>query len=149
MIRKANIQDVKRLQKLIKFYAERDEMLPRSLNELYENIRDFFVFERNKKIIGCCALHVCWQDLGEIKSLAVSKSEQGTGIGRRLLLSCLKEAEELKLKKIFALTYKPLYFRKFGFREIEKANLPHKIWIDCIKCVKFPDCAEIALIKEL
>ncbi len=149
MIRKANIQDVKHLQKLIKFYAERDEMLPRSLNELYENIRDFFIFEQNKKIIGCCALHVCWQDLGEIKSLAVLKSEHGKEIGKRLLLACLKEARTLRLKKIFALTYKPLYFEKFGFLEIEKALLPHKIWIDCIKCVKFPDCNEVALIKEL
>lgn len=149
MIRRATIRDVKNLQKLIKFYAERDEMLPRSLNELYENIRDFVVFEQNKKVTGCCALHVCWQDLGEIKSLAVLKAKHGKGIGGRLLLACLKEAKRLGLKKIFALTYKPLYFEKFGFKEIEKTQLPHKIWVDCIKCVKFPDCTEIALIKEL
>lgn len=149
MIRRATIDDVKQLQKLINFYAGLDEMLPRSLNELYENIRDFFVFEQNKKIAGCCALHVCWQDLGEIKSLAVAKAKQRKGIGSTLLSACLKEAKKLGLKKIFALTYKPLYFKKFGFKEVEKANLPHKIWIDCIKCVKFPDCNEIALIKEL
>ena len=149
MIRHAHIRDVKKIQGLIKFYADRDEMLPRSLNELYENIRDFFVFEEDKKIVGCCALHICWQDLGEIKSLAVSGSRQKQGIGRKLLLACLKEAKVLKLKKIFALTYKPLFFRKFGFRETDKANLPHKIWVDCIKCVKFPDCKEIALTKEI
>lgn len=149
MIRRATIRDVKKIQKLIKFYAEKDEMLPRSLNELYENIRDFFIIEQGGKITGCCALHVCWQDLGEIKSLAVLKTKQGRGVGKELLSACLKDAKRLGLKKIFALTYKPLYFKKFGFNEIDKANLPHKIWIDCIKCVKFPDCAEIALIKEL
>ncbi len=149
MIRRSNIRDVKKIQRLIKFYANKDEMLPRSLNELYENIRDFFVFEDNKKICGCCALHVCWQDLGEIKSLAVLKSRRNKGIGKKLLTACLTEARGLKLKKIFALTYKPLYFKKFGFKEIDKALLPHKIWVDCIKCVKFPNCKEIALIKEL
>ena len=149
MIRKATIKDVKRIQKLVKFYAKRDEMLPRSLNELYENIRDFFIFEQNGKVAGCCALHICWEDLGEIKSLAVVKSKHGRGIGKKLLTACLEDAARLKLKKIFALTYKPAYFKKFGFKEIDKANLPHKIWIDCIKCVKFPDCDEIALIKEL
>jgi len=124
-------------------------MLPRSLNELYENIRDFFVFEQGGKITACCALHVCWQDLGEIKSLAVLKARQGQGIGKKLLKACLEDAKKLRLKKIFALTYKPLYFKHFGFRDIPKSNLPHKIWTDCIKCVKFPNCNESALIKEL
>lgn len=149
MIRKATIRDVKKIQKLINFYAKRDEMLPRSLNELYENIRDFFIFEHDGKIAGCSALHICWEDLGEIKSLAVAESKQGEGIGRKLLTACLEDAKRLKLKKIFALTYKPLYFKRFGFKEIDKAALPHKIWIDCVKCVKFPDCDENALIKEL
>lgn len=149
MIRRATIKDVKNIQKLITFYAKKDEMLPRSLNELYENIRDFFIFEYKGKIAGCSALHICWEDLGEIKSLAVTKAKQDHGIGKKLLMACLEDAKKLKLKKIFALTYKPLYFKKFGFKEIDKANLPHKIWIDCIKCVKFPDCNEVALIKEL
>lgn len=149
MIRKAAIDDVKGIKKLITFYADRDEMLPRSLNELYENIRDFFVFEQKGKIWGCCALHVCWQDLGEIKSLAVLKAKQGKGIGKRLLSACLNEARQLGLRKIFALTYKPPYFKQFGFKDVNKSELPHKIWTDCIKCVKFPDCKEFALIKEL
>lgn len=149
MIRRATINDIKQIQKLIKFYADRDEMLPRSLNELYENIRDFFIYAENKKVIGCCALHVCWQDLGEIKSLAVVKTRQGKGVGAQLLNACLKEAKRLGLKKIFALTYRPEYFKQFGFKDIEKATLPHKIWIDCINCVKFPDCNENALMKEI
>ncbi|NQU73980.1 MAG: N-acetyltransferase, partial [Candidatus Omnitrophica bacterium] len=109
----------------------------------------FFVFEHKGKVVGCAALHVCWQDLGEVKSLAVLNTRQHKGIGKKLLSACLKEAKRLGLKKIFALTYKPSYFEQFGFREIEKKNLPHKIWVDCIRCVKFPDCNEIALIKEL
>lgn len=149
MIIRATIRDVKKIQKLINFYAKRDEMLPRSLNELYENVRDFFIFEHNGKVAGCCALHICWEDLGEIKSLAVVKARQGRGIGEKLLLACLRDAKKLKLKKIFALTYKPMYFKNFGFREISKSDLPHKIWTDCIKCVKFPDCDEVALIKEI
>jgi amino-acid N-acetyltransferase len=149
MIRRATIKDVKNIQKLINFYAKKDEMLPRSLNELYENIRDFFIFEHNGKVAGCSALHICWEDLGEIKSLAVAKSWQGRGVGKKLLTACLEDAKRLRLKKIFALTYRPTYFRMFGFKEIDKANLPHKIWIDCVKCVKFPDCDEIALIKEI
>lgn len=149
MIRRATIRDVKNIQRLINVYAKMDEMLPRSLSELYENARDFFIFEHKGKIAGCAALHICWEDLGEIKSLAVAKAKQGHGIGKKLLTACLEDAKRLKLKKICALTYKPLYFKKFGFKEIDKANLPHKIWIDCIKCVKFPDCDEVALIKEL
>jgi len=149
MIRRATIRDIKQVQKLINFYADKDEMLPRSLNELYENIRDFFVVEEKSGIVGCCALHVCWYDLGEIKSLAVLKSRQGRGIGARLLAACLEDARRLKLKKIFALTYQPLYFKKFSFHEIDKAHLPHKIWTECIKCVKFPDCDEVALLKEI
>jgi amino-acid N-acetyltransferase len=149
VIKRATIKDVKRIQKLINFYAKRDEMLPRSLNELYENIRDFFIFEHKGKLVGCCALHICWDDLGEIKSLAVAKARQGQGIGKRLLTACCEDAKRLKLKKIFALTYKPFYFKNFGFKEIDKSNLPHKIWTECIKCVKFPDCDEFALMKEI
>lgn len=149
MIRRAIVKDVKQIQKNINFYAERDEMLPRSVSELYENIRDFFVFEQKGKVVGCAALHVCWQDLGEVKSLVVLNTWQHKGVGKKLLSACLKEAKRLGLKKVFALTYKPSYFEQFGFRESEKKNLPHKIWVDCIRCVKFPDCNEIALIKEL
>ena len=149
MIRKPTIQDIPKIQKLIKYYADRDEMLPRSLNELYEHIRDFYVCELNKKIVGCCALDVCWNELGEIKSLAVARSRQKKGIGARLLMACLKDARRLRLKKIFVLTYKPFYFKKVGFKEIDTGRLPHKIWTECIKCVKFPDCDEIALMLEL
>ncbi len=124
-------------------------MLPRSLNELYESMRDFWVAEENNKVVGCCALHISWDDLAEIKSLAVAKNRQGKGIARELVLACLDEAKKMGARRIFALTYKPDYFKKFGFRRIKNADLPHKIWAECINCCKFPDCQEIALLKKL
>jgi len=149
MIRKARIIDIKQIQNLINSFAKRDLMLPRSLNELYENIRDFWVVVENKRIIGCCALHISWDDLAEIKSLAVAKGGQGKGIGKELICACLDEAEKLGAKKVFVLTYKPDYFKRFGFKKVKHANLPHKIWAECINCCKFPNCQEIALVKQL
>jgi amino-acid N-acetyltransferase len=149
MIRKAKIEDVKKIQNLINFFAKQDLMLPRSLNELYENLRDFWVVEDNKKIVGCVALHISWDDLAEIKSLTVLKSRQGEGLGKELVNYCLNEARELGAKRIFVLTYKPDYFKKFGFKRIKTSCLPHKIWAECINCCKFPDCQEIALVKQL
>ena len=147
-IRKANIADVNKIQSLINIYANKNLMLPRSLNEIYENLRDFWVFQENKKIIGCCGLHVIgWNNLAEIKSLAVLKTKQKKGIGRLLVESCLREAKDLKIKKVFALTYIPDFFKRFGFKKISKSKLPHKIWIECCKCPKFPNCHEEALLK--
>ena len=149
MIRKAKVTDIKKIQKLISYYAKRDKMLPRSLNELYENIRDFVVYADGAKVYGCCALHIDWEDLSEIKSLAVVPSKAGTGIGKKLLEECLKEAKALKIKKVFALTYVPEFFKRLGFNIIDKSELPHKIWSECIKCVYFPGCKEIAMTKEI
>jgi len=149
MVRKAKIEDIKEIQKLINFFAQQDLMLPRSLNELYENLRDFWVCEENRKIIGCAALHISWDDLAEIKSLAVLKHKQRKGIGKELISACLNEASELGAKRIFVLTYKPDYFKKFGFKRVKTSDLPHKIWAECINCCKFPDCQEIALLKIL
>jgi len=148
-IRKATVEDVKDIQKLVNYYAERERMLPRSLNELYENIRNFFVYAEGKKVYGCCALNIDWENLAEIKSLAVAKSRTGRGIGRKLLECCLKDAKALKVKKVFALTYISGFFEKFGFSLIDKKELPHKIWSECIKCMYFPNCKEIAMMKEL
>ncbi|MFH1440608.1 MAG: N-acetyltransferase [Candidatus Omnitrophota bacterium] len=149
MIRKAHIEDIKQIQSLINNFAGQDLMLPRSLNELYDNIRDFWVYEENKKIVGCSALHICWEDLAEIKSLAVEGKKQRQSIGTHLVTACIEEAKKLGAKKIFALTYKPDFFRKFGFRRIKHSELPHKVWAECINCPKFPNCQEIALIKIL
>lgn len=149
MIRKATIDDVKAIQQLINFYAKQDRMLSRPLNELYENIRDFFVYEENGEVLGCSALHIAWEELAEVKSLAVEESEQNKGIGSKLLSASLDEAKSLKAKRVFVLTYIPDFFKKFGFKEIAHSELPHKIWNECIRCVKFPDCDENALMIDL
>jgi len=149
VIRKANIEDVKVIQKIVGYYAKRNQMLPRSLNELYENIRDFYVSVEARKVCGCCALHIDWEDLAEIKSLAVTASKTGRGIGTRLIEQCLREAKHLKIRKVFALTYIPEFFQRFGFTMIDKQELPHKIWSECIKCVHFPSCGENAMMREI
>ena len=149
MIRKATVDDVKQIQKLVTYYAKRDRMLMRSLNELYENIRDFFVYVEGKKIYGCCALHVDWEDLAEIKSLAVAKVKTKKGIGAQLIERCLEDAKTLKVTKVFALTYVPKFFKRFGFKVLAKEKLPHKIWSECIKCPYFPNCKEIALMRKI
>jgi len=148
-IRKANIEDVSEIQKLINRYAKEDLMLPRSLNELYETTRDFFVYVEKGKIFGCAALHIAWENLAEIRSLAIAPTRKNKGAGRRLLVACMEEARKLKIKKIFALTYETEYFKKFGFKRIPKSKLPHKIWSECIKCFHFPNCKEVALMKEI
>ncbi|MDI6759169.1 MAG: N-acetyltransferase [Candidatus Omnitrophota bacterium] len=149
MIRKARIEDIRHIQEIINVFAGLDLMLPRSLNELYENLRDFWVAEENKKIVGCVALHISWDDLAEIKSLAVEKKSQKKGLGKRLISTCFLEAKQLGAKRIFVLTYKPDYFRSFGFRKAQHSSFPHKVWAECINCPKFPNCQEIALIKIL
>lgn len=149
MIRKANINDVQCMQALINERAKAGDVLPRSLNAIYENLRDFVIYEDKNKVYGCISIHVTWQDLAEIRSLVVHKSKQGKGIGRSLVEYCIKEAGELKIKKVFLLTEKPEFFKRLGFSQIDKSLLPHKIWNDCVQCVHFPDCNELAMIKEL
>lgn len=149
MIRKAKIEDIKQIQSLINNFAQGGLMLPRSVNELYENIRDFWVYELNKKISGCAALHISWDDLAEIKSVAVNKAMQGRGIGKELISACIKEASELGSKRVFVLTYQNKYFQKLGFKRVKHDDLPHKIWAECINCPKFPNCQEIAMVKNI
>ncbi|MBC7330397.1 N-acetyltransferase [bacterium] len=149
ILRKAKINDVKKIYHLINHFAQKGEMLPRSQSEIYENMRDFFVVEENGDVVGCCALHILWDNLAEVKSLAVAEEHQGKGIGRMLVNACLNEARELGINKVFALTFKPAFFQKLGFRPIGKDDLPRKVWGECIKCPFFPDCKEEAMIIEL
>ena len=149
MIRKAKVKDVKQIQKLISVFAQKDIMLPRSLNEIYENLRDFFVCEKVGKVCACCALHISWGDLAEVKSLAVASGQQSKGIGRQLVKACLDEAKKLGIKKVFVLTYVPKYFKIFNFKRISKSQLPHKVWSECIHCVKFPDCDEVPMMRKV
>ncbi|MEW6087770.1 MAG: N-acetyltransferase [bacterium] len=149
MIRKAFVKEIKDIYRIIQLNAESGKLLPRSYNQLYENIRDFFVYEKNNQIIGICALHISWENLAEIKSLAVLESERQKGIGTKLLKACLKEARELGIKQVFTLTYVTDFFGKNGFKTVEKNSLPHKIWSECVNCVQFPDCDEIAMLINL
>jgi len=149
VIRKAAVKDVAAIQGMVNHFASMDEMLPRSLSAIFENVRDFYVFERDGQVLGCCALHVIWEDLAEIKSLAVDEAAQGIGVGKQLMDACLQEAAELGVNRVFALTYRPSFFERFEFVRVDKATLPHKIWSDCINCPKFPDCGEEAVIRDL
>lgn len=144
--RKATIEDVERLQKLIAVYASRNEMLHRSLNELFETIRDFCVVAIDDEIVACSALHVTWDDLAELKCVAVSEKLHGTGLGRLVVEKSLSEAVDLKLRRVFTLTYQPGFFGKFKFQIVDRNTLPHKVWGECIKCHKFPDCNEVAMM---
>ncbi len=150
MIRKATVKDAGRIQELVKKASEETSVLPRSLNSIYECVRDFVVFEENGMVVACCALHVTWEDLAEIRSLVVSPEKRGSGIGLRLIDFCLEEARQgLGVNRVFLLTGKPDYFQKLGFHLVDKATLPHKIWTDCIQCVYFPNCCEEAMLKEI
>jgi len=151
MIRKATTNDVKAIHSLLQVYGERGELLPRPLSVLYDHVRDFNIFtgEDDERVIGCCALQFCWENLAEIRSLAVHPDHLGKKIGSSLTRVALEEARAFRIKKVFALTYKPGFFKKFDFVEIERSDLPLKIWSDCILCVKFPDCDEIAVMKDL
>lgn len=149
MLRKAQIKDVKEIQKLLTFFANRGDMLSRSLSELYEAIRDFYIYEEEGRLLGTAALHIVWEDLAEIRSVAVAEDAGRKGVGSQVVQACIDEAMTIGLKRVFCLTYKPDFFGKFGFRIVDKSELPHKVWGDCMKCVKFPDCDEIAMILDL
>jgi len=149
-IRKAIIGDVGRIQALVNHYASKETMLGLSLSEIYDQIRDFTVAEGPRRsLIGVCALHVIWDDLAEIRSLAVDPKIRRRGIGRSLVEHCLEEARSLQIPKVFALTYQAEFFRRIGFERVDKAELPHKVWRDCLKCTKFPHCDETAVLKKL
>jgi len=148
-VEKARINDVPQMHELINYFADRDEMLARPLSEIYENIRDYFVVRQGERVIGCAALHVSWLDLAEIKSLAVAGDSQKQGIGAQLVKACLKEARELGIATVFCLTYKPGFFEQFGFFQLDRMELPRKVWTECYRCPKFPNCDEVALICHL
>lgn len=146
-VEKARIGDAQRIHELVNSFADKDEMLARALSEIYENLRDFFVIrDSSAQVIACVALHILWKDLAEIRSLAVSEDKQDQGLGSVLIRACLKEAKELGIPTVFCMTYKPFFFEKHGFRQVDKMQLPRKVWSECYRCPKFPDCDEVALV---
>jgi len=149
IIDRARLDDVEAMKSLLDQYAKSGDLMARPRIALYEHIRDFFVARVDNKVVGLCALHVCWSDLGEVRSLAVEKEFQGRKIGRQLVEKCIEDGLSLGLSRLFTLTYKPGFFESLKFTVVDKATLPHKVWQECVNCVKFPDCDEIALIRDL
>jgi len=151
MIRKAKVSDIKAIYSLLLNYSERGVLLGRSLSDLYDQIRDFYVSVdvENNILEGICGLHICWDDLGEIRSLAVKDEYKGQSMGLELVNACIRDAEDFGINKLFVLTYVPDFFRKLGFENVDKKVLPHKVWADCMNCVKFPDCDEEAMMIKL
>ncbi len=148
-IEKACVDDAPAIVALINHFASQEVVLPRSLNDVYDKLRDFFILREDGEIVGCAALHVSWRGLGEIRSLVVIEDTQHAGFGTALVESCLREARHLGMDRLFVLTYVPEFFQRFGFVRIPKEELPHKVWADCLNCPKFPDCDEVALILDL
>ena len=148
-VEKAKIGDAPQIHKLVNHFAGRGEMLARALSEIYENIRDYFVVRQGDEIVSCAALHIYWADLAEIRGVAVREDAQGNGMGKRLVEECVREAGSLDITQIFCLTDKPGFFEKVAFRQVDKADLPRKVWAECYSCPKFPDCDEVALVYDL
>jgi len=145
IIRPAKVSDTKQIYEIIEYYANNKKMLHKSLNTLYEDIQEFVVFEDKNKIIACGALHVSWEDLAEIKSLAVLGEYQRQGIGRQIVNNLQENAKKLGISKIFVLSFSSEFFIRIGFKIIPKETLPHKIWRECVNCYLFPNCGEVAL----
>ena len=146
---RARVSDANSMHRMISHFADNGEMLPRALSEIYDGIRDYFVVRKGGRVIACAALHVTWADLAEIRSLAVDEKEQNQSIGSLLTQACLEEAKELGIPRVFCLVRKPAFFKKHGFQPIDKTELPHKVWAECYRCPKFPNCDEVALIRHL
>jgi len=146
---RAKVSDAISMHQMISHFADKGEILPRALSEIYEDIRDYFVVREGGQVIACAALHVTWVDLAEIRSLAVDEKEQNQRIGSLLIQACLEEAKELGIPTVFCLVRKPAFFEKHGFKLIDKMELPQKVWVECYRCPKFPSCDEVALIRQL
>ena len=147
MIRYARMEDVKVIHSLLNHFGSKGLLLSCSMSSLYDRLRDFVVYTDKKgTVLGVCALHISWENLGEIRSLAVREEHHGRGIGASLVQQCLLEAKMFGITQIFTLTYQSAFFIKMGFSPIDKKELPHKIWSDCLNCAMFPDCDEEALM---
>lgn len=150
ILRRAKMGDVRAMHHLLSYFADKRELLPRSISEVYENLQQFHVAEDKGKIIGTCALYVTWDNLAEVKALAVDEKYQGRGIGKTLLQTCLNTAAELDIRRVFTLTIRTGFFEHFGFKHVSKDHLPHKVWTECVRCIYFPErCVEYAMVKDL
>lgn len=148
-VRPATIDDVPVIHRLLQFQARKGNLLPRPLNELYRNMRDFFVIEIDDQLRVCAALEIFTSELAEVRSLAVEEDYAGTGLGRKIVTEITQEARALGLSRLMALTYVPDFFHKLGFKTVPKESLPEKVWGVCVKCYKFNNCDETAVLREL
>lgn len=149
VLRRLTVQDVPQVADLINGYATLGQMLPRSHHKLYQFLRDFVGAWCGEQLIGCGSLALVWEQLGEIRSLAVLPEWRRKGVGRMMVEFLLQDARNLGLNQVFALTYQQEFFEKMGFVKIARESLPHKIWGDCLDCPKFPNCDEVAMIINL
>jgi len=149
LFRKARVDDVPVISEIVNHHAQKGVMLPRPISRIYDNIRDYTVLEVDGEIAGCGALHVMWSDLAEIRSLALREEYIGKELGRPLVEILIEEAVTLGIEKVFVLTYMQDFFEHMGFSVIDKSELPHKVWSDCVNCIHFPDCDEVALIQTV
>ncbi len=147
---RASISDAQAIHDLVNTFARKGEMLPRTMAEVYENLRDFYVVRDDSGVaVACGGLHILWEDLAEIKSLAVREDLQGKRLGAQIVEACLDEAREIGLGTAFALTYRPGFFERLGFEQADVMTLPRKVWGECYRCPKFPGCNEIAMVRSL
>jgi amino-acid N-acetyltransferase len=149
MLRKAKTKDVPQIVQLINHYAGKGEMLGRSQSQVFNVLRDYVVIEEDGRLVGCGALHVIWNDIAEIRSLAIAPERVGQGLGKSIVEYLVEDARGLELPRVFILTYKPDFFAKLKFEPVDKKDLPHKVWKDCLNCPKFPDCDEVAMIRSI
>ncbi len=148
--RKAHLNDIAAMQRLVKPEIDDGVILIRSDDEISTNIRSYMLAFDDEQLIGFVALHIHTLTLSEVRSLIVETAYRGRKVGSKLVNMCVEEAKTLGLKKILSLTYEQRFFEKLGFVEIPKESIPeHKIWADCIKCKHFPICNEVSLIKTL
>ena len=148
--RKAHMSDTEGIHRLINDYANKGLMLARSRSMIYESLREFTIVEgEDGEFLGVAGLHIIWEDLAEIRALALESSAVGRGIGRELVESLVVEAKELGIARVFALTYQKSFFERCGFHVIQKEDMSPKVWKECINCPKFPNCDELAMIREL
>ena len=148
-VQRATVRDAEGIHQLVNYWAAQGQMLPRTLGETYENLRDFFVVRDGDRVVGCAALHIMWADLAELKSLAVAEDQHSRGLGAALVEACIEEGHALSLERLFALTYRPGFFERLGWIQADVMNLPRKVWNECYRCPKFPGCDEIAMVIDL
>jgi amino-acid N-acetyltransferase len=148
-IRKARIGDVPGIVALVERFSSRGEVLPRTLADVYQSVREWVVAEQNGQVVGCGSLVILWEDLAEIRSLVVAPEMQGMGIGRGLVTALMAQAAELELPQVTTLTRQTKFFRGIGFRIVPRETLPRKIWKDCVHCMKFVGCDEVAMVRPV